>query len=138
MKISENRRNQLLNELKFTASKSSGPGGQNVNKVNTRVELHFNLEDSEVFSPAEKRKIAFKLANRINAVGEIFMASGVERSQWRNKERVIERFFELLEKALTPQKKRVKTKPTQASRIKRLEGKKQLSQKKQMRKRPEL
>lgn len=138
MKISEERRNQLINEIKFTASRSSGPGGQNVNKVNTRVELHFHLENSTILSSAEKRAIQFKLANRINTEGEFFMASSVERSQWRNKERVIERFFNLLEQALTPQKKRIKTKPTQASRLKRLEGKKQLAQKKQMRKRPDL
>lgn len=138
MKISAERRNLLINEIKFTASRSSGPGGQNVNKVNTRVELHFLLKDSQVLSTAEKRTIQFKLPNRINAEGEFFLASSVERSQWRNKERVIERFFMLLEQALSPQKKRIKTKPTQASRLKRLEGKKQLAQKKQMRKKPNL
>ena len=138
LKLTETRKQQILNELKFSATKSSGPGGQNVNKVNTRVELRFNLEESDVFSNAEKRTIIFKLANRINSDGEIFMASSVERSQWRNKERVSERFFELIEKALTPQKKRIKTKRTQASRIKRLEGKKQLAQKKKNRRKPEL
>lgn len=136
--LSQLRKDLLLKELKFTTSKSSGPGGQNVNKVNSRVELHFNLEDSTVFSGAEKRVIKHKLANRINSNGELFMASSVERSQWRNKERIIERFFSLVNDALKPQKKRIKTKPTGASRIKRLEGKKLLSQKKQMRKRPDL
>ncbi len=138
MRISEERRNRLLNEIKFTSSRSSGPGGQNVNKVNSRIELHFNLAESAVFSPAEKRTIKVKLFNRINSDGEIFMALSVERSQWKNKERIIKRFFELIEKALIPKKKRVKTKPTQASKIKRLEGKKQHAQKKQMRKGPEL
>lgn len=138
MRISEERRNRLLNEFKFTSSRSSGPGGQSVNKVNSRIELHFNLKESEVFSTAEKRTLKFKLANRINSNGQIFMASSVERSQWRNKEQVIERFFELAEKALIPLKKRIKTKPTRASKIRRLEGKKQLARKKQMRKGPEL
>ncbi|MBN1821144.1 MAG: aminoacyl-tRNA hydrolase [Prolixibacteraceae bacterium] len=138
MRISEERRNRLLDEFKFTSSRSSGPGGQNVNKVNSRIELHFNLEESDVFSADEKHTIKIKLANRINSEGEIFLASGVERSQWQNKERVIQRFFELVEKALTPRKKRIKTEPTQASKIKRLDGKKQLSLKKQIRKKPEL
>lgn len=138
MRLTETRKQHIKSELKFSATKSSGPGGQNVNKVNTRVELHFNLKESDVFSNAEKRTIRFKLANRINSDGEIFMASSVERSQWRNKERVIERFFELVEKALTPVKKRIKTSPTKASRIKRLEGKKLLAQKKQNRRKPEI
>ena len=138
MKISEERRNQLLNEIRFTSSRSSGSGGQSVNKVNSRIELHLNLEESKVFSTSEKRTIKIKLANRINSDGEIFMASSDERSQIRNKERVIQRFFELVEKALIPHKRRIKTKPSLASKIKRLEGKKQLSLKKQMRKSPGL
>lgn len=138
MRISEERRNQLINEFKFTSSRSGGPGGQHVNKVNSRIELHFDLEESDVFTPAEKRIIKHKLANRINTDGEIFLASGEKRSQWQNKERVIQRFFELVELALTPRKKRIKTKPTKASRIKRIEGKKQLSEKKKRRKRPDL
>ena len=124
----------MLDELNFTASKSSGPGGQNVNKVNTRVELHFPLEESAVFSEEEKRLIALKLSNRINATGSIFLASDSERSQLRNKEKVIQKFFELIEKALKPQKKRKKTTPTRASKVKRLESKKHLSQKKERRK----
>lgn len=138
MRISEERRNQLINEFKFTSSRSGGPGGQHVNKVNSRIELHFDLEESDVFTPAEKRIIKHKLANRINTDGKIFLASGEKRSQWQNKERVIQRFFELVELALTPRKKRIKTKPTKASRIKRIEGKKQLSEKKKRRKRPDL
>lgn len=138
MRISEERRNQLLKELRLTSSRSSGPGGQHVNKVNSRIELHFNLEASDVFTPTEKRIIKHKLTNRINTDNEIFLASSEKRSQWQNKERVIQRFFELIEKALIPKKKRIKTNPTKASRIKRIEGKKQLSEKKKMRKRPEL
>lgn len=138
VRISEERRNRLLSEFKFTSSRSSGAGGQNVNKVNSRIELHFNLDESNVFTSDEKQILKFKLANRINSEGEIFMASSVERSQLQNKERVIQRFFELVERALIPKKKRIKTNPTQASKIKRLEGKKLLSQKKQMRERPDL
>lgn len=138
MKFSEEKRNQLINELKFSASRSGGPGGQNVNKVNTKVELRFALHTSNVFSNREIRTIKFKLANRINSEDEIVLVSSVERSQWRNKETAIEKFFSLIEKALTPVKKRIKTKPTRASKLRRIEGKKLLSQKKKMRKKPEM
>lgn len=138
MRISEERKNKLLSEVKFSASRSGGPGGQNVNKVNTKVEIRFNVPESEVFSEQEKRIINFKLANRINTVGEIVLVSSVERSQLRNKEKVIEKFFTLIEKALTPVKKRIKTSPTKSSKLKRLEGKKLLARKKQNRKKPEV
>ena len=137
MRISEARRSQLINEFKFSASRRGGPGGQNVNKVNTKVELRFSLTQSNVLSEQEKRIIKFKLARRINSEEEIVLVSSVERSQWRNRETVIEKFFILVEAALTPIKKRVKTSPTKASKRRRIEGKKLLSQKKQMRKRPE-
>lgn len=137
MQISLERRSQLINEFKFSASRSGGPGGQNVNKVSTKVELRFALFQSDVFSEQEKRIIKFKLARRINNEGEIVLVSSVERSQWRNKEKVIEKFFKLIEQALTPVKKRIRTSPTKASKLRRIEGKKLLSQKKQMRKRPE-
>lgn len=138
MRISVERRSQLINEFKFSASRSGGPGGQNVNKVNTKVELRFALGQSIVFSEQEKRTIRFKLGNRINLEDEIVLVSSVERSQWRNKETVTEKFFKLLEKALTPVKKRIRTSPTKASKRRRIEGKKLLSQKKEMRKRPEM
>lgn len=137
MRISEERRSQLINEFKFSASRSGGPGGQNVNKVSTKVELRFALFQSNVLSEHEKRIVKFKLARRINNEEEIVMVSSVERSQWRNKETVIEKFFRLVEDALTTVKRRIKTSPTRASKRRRIEGKKLLSQKKQMRKRPE-
>ncbi len=138
MRILEERRSRLINEFKFSASRSGGPGGQNVNKVSTKVELRFALFSSFVLSDSEKRVINFKLARRINSEGEILLVSSVERSQWRNKETVIAKFFMLVEAALTPVKKRIKTSPTRGSKLRRIEGKKLLSQKKQMRKRPEL
>ncbi len=137
MQISIEKRSQLINEFKFSASRSGGAGGQNVNKVNTKVELRFALFQSNIFSDTEKRIIKYKLANRINSEDEIVLVSSVERSQWRNREKVIEKFFKLIEKALTPVKKRIRTSPTKASKLRRIEGKKLLSQKKQMRKRPE-
>ncbi len=137
MFISEERRNRLETEFVFSASRSSGPGGQNVNKVNTRVELRFSVNKSETLLDEEKHKIHIKLKNRINSEGELILVTQSERSQWRNREKVTAKFFELIGKALTPTKKRIKTSPTSASRLKRLESKKKTSQKKQMRKSPE-
>lgn len=136
MKLSEEIRKELEAECRFSASRSSGPGGQNVNKVNTRVELRFQVTDSAVLSEKQKSIVLVKLKNRINLDGELILFSESERSQLRNRTRVTDLFFELLEKALTPAKKRIKTKPTAASRLKRLESKKQLSEKKGRRKSP--
>ena len=137
MQISAERRKRLEGEFKFSASRSSGPGGQNVNKVNTQVELRFSVLYSRFFSVEEKETIQIKLRNRINSDGEIVLVSSITRSQWQNKEIVTEIFFGLIEKALTPVKKRIKTSPTKSSRIKRMKSKKLQSQKKQMRKTPE-
>lgn len=136
MTLSAETSKQLESECKFTASRSSGPGGQNVNKVNTRVELRFSVTDSNVLSEEQKGLIGKKLKNRINSEGELVLTSESERSQLRNRIQVTSLFFELLEKALTPPKKRLKTKPSAASRLKRLESKKQLSEKKSRRKPP--
>ena len=136
MVLSEEVKEQLRSELNYTASRSSGPGGQNVNKVNTRVELRFAVLDSQILSFGQKKIMLQKLGSRINQNNELIMVSEAERSQLRNKERVTQLFFELLEKALTPEKKRIKTKPTLASINKRLERKKNRSLKKQLRKPP--
>lgn len=138
MIFSEERKKGLSTEFIYSATRSSGPGGQNVNKVNTRVELRFSVENSQFLSAIEKRKIRFNLKNRINLDGELVLVSQVERSQWRNKEVVTDKFFRLVEKALTPAKKRIKTMPTKSSRLKRLESKKKMSQKKQLRQLPKL
>ena len=134
MLISDERKKELQTEFIYSATRSSGPGGQHVNKVNTRVELRFSVDKSLYFSSIEKSKIRFKLKNRINLEGELVLVSQVERSQWRNKEVVTQKFFVLIENALTPVKKRIKTSPTKSSRLKRLESKKKISQKKQLRK----
>jgi len=134
MIISEERKRKLATEFIFSASRSSGPGGQNVNKVNTRVELRFSVISSSFLSSTEKHKIQIKLKNRINAEGELILVAQSERSQWRNREKVTAKFFELIEVALTPTKRRIKTSPTKASRVKRLDNKKKMSLKKQLRK----
>jgi len=138
MIFTEEQKRGLLSEFIYTATRSSGPGGQNVNKVNTRVELRFSINNSRYLTAAEKSKIKFKLKNRINTDSEMVLVSQAERSQWRNKEVVTQRFFDLIKHALTPIKKRIKTTPTKLSRLRRLEGKKRISRKKQLRKLPDL
>ena len=126
----------LHNELTFKASRSSGPGGQHVNKTSTRIELYWSLKDSLVFSEDQKVRLREKLHNRLTKDQVLILSSGQTRSQLKNKEQVIKRFFELLEEALTPPKKRKKSKPTYASKVKRLQSKKQHSEKKTSRKKP--
>lgn len=113
----------FTSELTFSASRSSGPGGQHVNKVSTRVELRFNVTDSLLLSPEEKEVILEKLAKRINQKGELVLVSQTERSQRKNKEKVTFKFYILLRKVLTPKKKRKPTKPTPEAKEKRLERK---------------
>ena len=123
-------------ELHYSASRSSGPGGQHVNKVSTRMELRFHVASSALLSEAEKELIAEKLANRINAAGELILVSQSERSQLQNKEKVTEKFYLLVTRALTPRKKRTPTKPSRASKEERLEIKRQQSEKKERRRSP--
>jgi ribosome-associated protein len=126
-------KDQILKELLFKTSRSSGSGGQNVNKVSTKVELRFDLYNSSLLSDNEKERVKIKLKNRISSEGILVMSSDSERTQLRNKKNVIELFFELLEKALHKPKKRVKTKPTRSSKEKRLKEKKMKSDKKRLR-----
>jgi ribosome-associated protein len=137
MVLPDSIKEQLLTEVQFSASRSGGPGGQNVNKVNTKIELRFSVQESVVFDEEQKQLILLKLKNRINNQGELLLTSSAERTQWRNKEKATQIFFELIEIALIKPRKRKKTRPTTASLLKRIENKKNLGQKKQLRKPPE-
>lgn len=117
-------------ELSFQASRSGGAGGQNVNKVASKVELRFHVAESQLLSEEEKALVQEKLGSRINGEGYLQVVCQAERSQLQNKEQCIERFYELLRQALTRQKKRKATKPTRASVRKRLESKRRQSDKK--------
>jgi ribosome-associated protein len=128
----------ILSELSFRTSRSSGAGGQHVNKTETKVEVLFHVESSNGLDENEKVKIASKLAARINDNGELILASQKSRSQVANKEDVIERLQKLLEKALLPVVKRKKTRPSAEAKEERLMKKKQQAEKKELRKRPEL
>ncbi|WP_299675630.1 alternative ribosome rescue aminoacyl-tRNA hydrolase ArfB [uncultured Dokdonia sp.] len=127
----------LRNELTFKATRSSGPGGQHVNKTSTRIELYWSLENSLAFSEDQKVRLREKLYNRLTKEQILILASEQTRSQFKNKEHVIKRFFKLLEEALIPPKKRKKSKPTYASKEKRLQSKKQHAEKKASRKKPD-
>lgn len=120
-------------EIRFTASRSGGPGGQNVNKVNSRVELRFNVMESDSLTQDEKIMITAKLKNRINAAGELLIVSQSERTQLMNRRKAEEKFYKLIAKALTEKRKRKKTVPTKASQEKRLETKKLRSKTKELR-----
>ncbi|HAN19849.1 MAG: peptide chain release factor 1 [Bacteroidetes bacterium GWC2_33_15] len=124
---------QLIKELAFKASRSSGSGGQNVNKVSTKVELRFNIDKSLELNKDEKDRIKLKLKNRISNEEILIITSDSERTQLGNKKKVIELFFELIEKAIKKPKKRLKTKPSKISVEKRLNEKKIQSEKKKNR-----
>lgn len=116
-------RASLASELIYQVSRSSGKGGQNVNKVATKVEIGFSIEQSELFTVEEKERLKLKLSRRITKEGLIKIASEEERSQLMNKERAIDKLVHILENALKTEKPRKATKPTRASKEKRLQNK---------------
>jgi ribosome-associated protein len=136
MELSVEQKEQLLHELVFTSSRSSGPGGQHVNKVNTKIELRFRIVDSSVLNSEQKIILFKKLGKKLTLEGELLITAKNDRSQLQNKQAAITRFFETLDKALKPRKKRIPTKPSITSIKKRIENNKILSIKKNLRKKP--
>lgn len=128
----------FIEEMVFGASRSSGPGGQHVNKVNTKIELRFNIKETSLISENEKELLYKKIGNKINNRGELIIVSEKYRSQARNKQLVIKRFFEMIILAITPPKKRIPIKISNAKKKKRLEGKRIQSYKKEKRKTPDI
>ncbi len=128
---------EFSKEFVFRTSRSSGPGGQHVNKVNTKVELRFSVTNSNLLSEKEKQILIEKMNTKLTAEGELIIVSQEDRSQIANKQNCIDKFYTILTKALTPAKKRVASQPTLASRKRRLEGKKLQSKKKDLRKPPQ-
>lgn len=123
----------LHKELNFRTSRSSGSGGQHVNKVETRVELLFDIQASVFLSDGQKERLVEHLANRINKDGVLNVASESSRSQSRNRRIAIKKFDELVTEALRPRKKRRGAGPLKADRKKRLEEKRRQSEKKALR-----
>jgi len=121
-------------ELSYKTSRSSGSGGQNVNKVETSVTVIWKVEDSTVFTESEKERILLKLKNKINAEGILQTTVSESRIQLQNKKIATEKIQELVNKSLIVPKKRIATKPSRAKVEKRLESKKKLSEKKENRK----
>jgi ribosome-associated protein len=127
-----------FSEIEFHTSRSGGPGGQNVNKVETRVVLRFDLLHSSALSDDTKQKLLAKLASSLTSNGILQISSQESRSQWQNKQLAVEKFVELLRRALKPSIKRIKTKPSKSARQKRLEHKQKHGEiKRQRRHRPD-
>jgi len=129
----ELRNRNFESELIYSATRSSGPGGQNVNKVSTKVELRFNLAATYLLSDYEKELIFKKLKKKINKDMELVLVAQEERTQLKNKILVSDKFYELISKSLTLPKKRKPTKPTLTSKIKRLDAKRMRSNVKKLR-----
>ena len=117
-------------ELDYQASRASGPGGQHVNKADTRIQVRWNVTESRALGPIQRQRVLRALAARLTGAGEIVLASDTHRSQRRNREEVDRRLAQLVREALVPPKPRRRTRPTAASRRKRIEDKKRRSQRK--------
>ncbi len=126
----------ILTEPDFKAVRSSGPGGQHANKTATKVELGFDVAGSQALNEEEKKRIFKKLAGRINVDGILKMSNEESRSQHTNKDLLLQNFLSEIKSALKRPKPRKKTKPTKASKLKRLNSKKKKSEIKASRKDP--
>jgi ribosome-associated protein len=119
-----------LSEVELRFSRSSGPGGQHANTAETRVEAILDVEASSALTDAQKRRVLAKAGPTLRAIAQD------ERSQWRNRELAVERLVEQLRRALKVERRRVATKPTKASRERRLESKKRRAETKKLRRSP--
>lgn len=129
---------KILSELNFKAVRSSGAGGQNVNKVSSKVVLTFDLKSSQALSEEEKLLLETKIAHRLTAEKILILNCDEDRSQLKNKEIVIKRFLNLITAGLVIPKVRKATKIPKSVIKKRIKDKKNLSQTKQLRKKPDL
>ncbi|RZK44243.1 MAG: aminoacyl-tRNA hydrolase [Pedobacter sp.] len=126
----------FLKEVVFKTSRSGGSGGQNVNKVSTKVELIFNIPDSLLFSPEEKALLLNRLRKKIDRVGNFHIVSQEDRSQLTNKKNAVDKALKIIDEALKQRKKRIPTKTPKTVILKRLTDKSVKSSKKENRRRP--
>jgi ribosome-associated protein len=120
-------------ELSFRFSRSSGPGGQHVQKSSTRVELLFDVASSPSLTDEQRARVVERLSGYADSAGVLHLVAQSERSQWRNREEAVERFQALMRKALRPRKRRRSTRPTAAAKEKRLRKKRQRAETKRRR-----
>lgn len=120
-------------EFQFQTSRSGGPGGQNVNKVSSKVELRFEVPTSALLTEEQKQRVLKKLRNQITQDGTLLIVSQQHRSQLQNKQAVVRKFYELLERAFREPKPRKPTQPSAGAKAERLNAKKKASQKKALR-----
>jgi len=128
----------ILKELNFKAIRSSGAGGQHVNKTSSKIELTFDLENSNSLSEDEKLLLKTKLSSKLTNENVLILFCEETRSQHRNKDLAIKRFLALIKENLIRPKRRKKTKPSKGAIKKRLETKQRTSVKKALRKRPKV
>ena len=128
----------LLKELRYTAIRSSGPGGQHANKVSSKVVVLFDIEESQALSVNERLRLLEKLGSKLNKKNQFILTSDESRSQHKNKEIVTNRMLVLLSGALKVEKKRIPTKVGKRQKTLRLDTKKKKSLKKHLRQKPKL
>ena len=128
---------KILSELQFKAVRSSGAGGQNVNKVSSKVVLTFDLKNSRALADEEKLLIETKLSSRLTTDSVLILNCDEDRSQFRNKEIVTKRFLELIKNALRIPKERKPTRIPKSVIRKRIKNKKSISEVKKTRRKPD-
>lgn len=128
----------LISELSIKAIRSSGAGGQHVNKASTKIELSYNIADSKVFDEIQKERLISKLKSKLTKENMLLLQCDESRSQHKNKAIAIERFLKLINQALIVPKKRKRTGVPKSVKLKRLSAKKKISEKKTQRKTPDV